>query len=561
MTTEMTWHKWYPEEITPHIDYPRHNLAEILVKSAKLNPDQIAMYFMGKKITYGQLLEQSYRFANALYGLGIRKGDRVGLMLPNCPHSVIAYYGALMIGAIVVQTNPLYTERELQLQTADSGAIVMITLDILHHKVLAVKANTDLRHIIVGSIKDYLPFPKSVLYPVVAKKDGYNLNVNYSDQILSFRTLLQSASSKPICVEVDAENELALLQYTGGTTGVSKGVMLTHYNLVSNTIQSSRWCYNTEKGKERYLATLPFFHVFGMTLLMNMAILRGDSLILLPKFEVETVLKTISSMKATIFPGAPTMYIALINHPRIREYDLSSIKVCVSGAAPLPLEVQETFEALTGGKLIEGYGLTETSPVTHANLVWGHRKIGTVGIPYPDTEAKVVNSDTGVEVPLGEIGEVIVRGPQVMVGYWNRPQETYKALRDGWLYTGDLGKMDEDGFFSIVDRKKDLIIASGFNVYPREIEEVLFEHPAIKEAVAVGVPDEYRGETVKAYIVFKEGQTTNQEELNLWCRERLAAFKVPRIYEFRDSLPKSMIGKVLRRKLLEEEQDKNKIVS
>lgn len=561
MTTEMIWHKWYPAEINTHYDYPKHNLAEFLVQSSTKRPNQIAIYFLGKKITYGELLEQSYRLAHALQELGVRKGDRVALMLPNSPHAVVAYYGALMIGAIVVQTNPLYTERELQFQSADSGATVMITLDFLHKKVLAVQSKTAIKHVIVGSIKDYLPFPKNLLYPVVAKKDGFDLNVNYTPTIHNYRSLLAASSNSPVCVEVDAEKDLALLQYTGGTTGVSKGVMLTHYNLIANTIQNAKWCYNVEPGKERYLAALPFFHVFGMTVLMNLAILQGDSLILLPKFEVETVLKTISTMKATIFPGAPTMYIALINHPRILEYDLSSIKVCVSGAASLPQEVQETFESITGGKLIEGYGLTETSPVAHANLVWGHRKIGTVGIPYPDTEAKIVNSDTGVELPVGEIGEVIVRGPQVMVGYWNRSQDTAQALRDGWLYTGDLGKMDEDGFFSIVDRKKDLIIAGGFNIYPREIEEVLYEHPAIKEAVAVGVPDDYRGETVKAFIVLKEGATVDQEELNAWCRERLAAFKVPRIYEFRDTLPKTLIGKVLRRKLLEEELERNKVIS
>ncbi|TCZ80984.1 long-chain fatty acid--CoA ligase [Paenibacillus albiflavus] len=561
MSTEMPWYKWYPPEISPHCDYPEHNLAQFLINSAEKRPNYIAMYFMGKQISYGELLEQSYKLAHALQGLGVHKGDRVALMLPNTPHAVVAYYGALMLGAIVVQTNPLYTERELQLQLVDSGATVIITLDFLHKKVLAVQPHTSIKQIIVGSIKDYLPFPKNLLYPMVASKDGFDLAVNYSSEVIGYKKILASSSKQMICVEVDAKKDLALLQYTGGTTGISKGVMLTHYNLIANTIQNANWCYNITPGNERYLAALPFFHVFGMTVLMNLAILQGDSLILLPKFEAQMVMKTISKMKATVFPGAPTMYIALIHHPRIQEYDLSSIKVCVSGAAPLPREVQEVFESLTGGKLIEGYGLTEASPVTHANLVWGYRKIGTIGIPYPDTEAKIVHPETGVELPIGEIGELIVRGPQVMVGYWNRPQDTAATLRDGWLYTGDLGTMDNEGFFAIVDRKKDLIIASGFNVYPREIEEVLYEHSAIQEAVAVGVPDDYRGETVKAYIVLKAGSTVSQEELNVWCRERLAAYKVPRLYEFRNTLPKSLVGKVLRRKLLEEEMERNKEIS
>jgi len=558
MSSEKRWLKWYPQEIAPSNDYPKVSLASFLVESARRNPGQTAVHFMGKQLSYSTLLKESYRMANALAQLGIAKGDRVALMLPNTPHTIVAYYGALMIGAIVVQTNPLYTERELQAQMIDSGAIAIITLDLMHKRVLAVKAQTQLKHVIVGSVKDYLPFPKSMLYPIVAKKDGSDLSVQYGPGLLSYKELLRQASDNPVSAQLDAEKDLALLQYTGGTTGTSKGVMLTHYNLVSNTIQNAFWCYANEPGKERYLAVLPFFHVFGMTVLMNLAIYRSDMLILLPRFEPQTVLKTISKLKASVFPGAPTMYISLINQKNIKDFDLSSIKVCVSGAAPLPQEVQETFEKITGGKLTEGYGLTEAAPVTHGNLVWGKRKIGTIGIPYPDTEAKVVNSETGEEVEIGEIGELIVRGPQVMQGYWNREAETAATLKDGWLYTGDLGRMDDEGFFMIVDRKKDLIIAGGFNIYPREIEEVLYEHPAIKEAVAVGVPDAYRGETVKAYVVLKDGASVTEHELDKWCRERLAAFKVPHIYEFRDSLPKTLIGKVLRRLLLEEEEAKRK---
>lgn len=372
------------------------------------------------------------------------------------------------------------------------------------------------------------------------------------------KQLLADASTAPVLTEVDAERDLALLQYTGGTTGVAKGCMLSHYNLVANTFQSKLWQYRNQDSKERYLAALPFFHVFGMTVLMNLSIATAGTLYLVPRFNIGDILKLIGTHKPTVFPGAPTMYTALIHHPERGRYDLSSVKVCISGAAPLPLEVQTQFEGITGGRLVEGYGLTEASPVTHANNIWETRKVGSIGIPFPDTDARVVDTESGEELPPGEIGELVVKGPQVMAGYWNRPEETAQALRGGWLYTGDMAKMDEDGFFYILDRKKDMIIAGGFNIYPREVEEVLYEHPAVQDAAVVGIPDAYRGETVKAYIVCKSDAAVSAEELDAWCRTRLASFKVPRQYEFRKELPKSIIGKVLRRKLLEEEMGKAK---
>lgn len=549
----MIWLRHYPQEVAETYDYPEHNIAEFLIESARRFPDNTALYFMGKRMTYRELLHASYQFANALRSLGVEAGERVAIMLPNCPQTVIAYFGALMNGSIVVQTNPLYMESELRQQMADSGAIAIVTLDFMHKRVLNIQSKTDLRHVIVTSMKDYLPFPKNVLYPIKAKKDGLDLSVQYVDGVRSFTKLLSAAPATPVCAEVNAREDTAVLQYTGGTTGVPKGAMLTHYNLIVNTLQVNHWFYRSDAGKERYLAALPCFHVFGLTVLLNQCMYAAGMLILLPRFEVAQVLETIDKMRPTIFPGAPTMYIALIHHPDIRKYDLSSIKACVSGSAPLPVEVQDRFEALSGGRLIEGYGLTEASPVTHANTVWEKRKIGTIGIPFPDTEAMIVDPETGEELPIGEIGELAVKGPQVMKGYWNRPEETSIVLKNGWLYTGDMGTMDEDGFFAIVDRKKDVIIAGGFKIYPREVEEVLFEHPAIKEAAVAGVPDEYRGETVKAYIVLKEGAALSERELDVWCRERLAAYKVPRKVEFRESLPKTIIGKVLRRKLLEEE--------
>lgn len=549
----MIWLRHYPQEVAETYDYPEHNIAEFLIESARRFPDNTALYFMGKRMTYRELLHASYQFANALRSLGVEAGERVAIMLPNCPQTVIAYFGALMNGSIVVQTNPLYMESELRQQMADSGAIAIVTLDFMHKRVLNIQSKTDLRHVIVTSMKDYLPFPKNVLYPIKAKKDGLDLSVQYVDGVRSFTKLLSAAPATPVCAEVNAREDTAVLQYTGGTTGVPKGAMLTHYNLIVNTLQVNHWFYRSDAGKERYLAALPCFHVFGLTVLLNQCMYAAGMLILLPRFEVAQVLETIDKMRPTIFPGAPTMYIALIHHPDIRKYDLSSIKACVSGSAPLPVEVQDRFEELSGGRLIEGYGLTEASPVTHANTVWEKRKIGTIGIPFPDTEAMIVDPETGEELPIGEIGELAVKGPQVMKGYWNRPEETSIVLKNGWLYTGDMGTMDEDGFFAIVDRKKDVIIAGGFKIYPREVEEVLFEHPAIKEAAVAGVPDEYRGETVKAYIVLKEGAALSERELDVWCRERLAAYKVPRKVEFRESLPKTIIGKVLRRKLLEEE--------
>jgi long-chain acyl-CoA synthetase len=552
------WLRHYPQEVAPTYEYPQCNAARLLIDSAVKFPKLTALYFLGKTISYEQLLEASYRFAGALKELGVKQGERVAIMLPNCPSAIIAYFGTLMHGAIVVQTNPLYMERELEHQLRDSGAAILVTLDLLFERVGKVKAKTDLRHTIVTSIKDYLPFPKNVLYPIKVKKDGIKLNITYGESVHSFTKLLAASSPIPFCAEVNAEEDLALLQYTGGTTGFAKGVMLTHYNLMANTHQVSNWCYKIELGKERFLGALPCFHVFGLTVLLNQAMLVAGMLILIPKFEIELILHSIAKLKPTIFPGAPTMYVALINHKSIINYDLSSINVCVSGSAPLPIEVEQRFEELSHGRLIEGYGLTESSPVTHANPIWGMRKIGTIGTPFPDTDAKVVDSETGEEVAVGEIGEMVIKGPQVMKGYWNREEETMRTIKDGWLYTGDMAKMDEDGYFSIVDRKKDLIIAGGFNIYPREIEEVLYEHPAIKEVCIAGVPDEYRGETVKAFIVLKDGAKLTAMELESWCRERLAAYKVPRKVEFRQSLPKTMVGKVLRRKLLEEELEQAK---
>lgn len=548
------WLEHYPVEVPITYDYPKQNLAQFLIQSTERFPEHIALDFLGKKMSYSVLLDSVYRFTNALLGLGIRKGDRVAIMLPNCPQAVIAYYGTLLMGGIVVMTNPLYVPRELEYQLKDADVQMIVTLDILVDRVKKATEKAPLNYILVTSVKDYLPFPKNLLYPLTQKKTGKP--VTYSNSVLPFLLFLKHSTAVPTQTSIDANKDLALIQYTGGTTGLAKGVMLTHSNLVANTIQTKLWFYRAKMGKERYLAALPFFHVFGMTVLLNQSVHMAGTLILMPRFDINQVLKSMDRLKPTVFPGAPTMYIAVINHPDLQKYDLSSVKVCISGAASLPRDVQDRFESITGGKLIEGYGLTEASPVTHVNNIWEKRKIGSIGIPFPDTEARIIHPDSGEEMPQGEIGELIIRGPQVMRGYWKQPEETFKTLRDGWLYTGDLARMDAEGFFYILDRRKDLIIAGGYNIYPREVEEVLFEHPDVEEAVVAGVMDPYRGETVKAYIILKEGSTANEEDLQRWCKDKLAVYKVPKIYEFRDTFPKTLVGKVLRRKLIEEDNNK-----
>lgn len=551
------WLAHYPEEIPKEAQFEERTLQSYLEEAAQEYPEKKAIHFLGKELTYKELYETSLKLANQLRKLGVKQGDRVAIMLANSPQSVISYYGVLFAGAIVVQTNPLYVERELEHQLNDSGAEVIICLDLVYQRVANVMSKTNLRHVIVTGIKDYLPFPKNLIYPFVQKKPaGVNLKIQYNEQILSFMKVVSEGSKEKIKIEINPKEDLALLQYTGGTTGPAKGVMLTHYNLVANTSQCVHWMYKLKKGEERILAALPFFHVYGMTVVMNLSIMYTSKMIILPKFEPVDVLKTIEKQKTTIFPGAPTMYIALLNHPKISQFDLSSIEACISGSAPLPVEVQTKFEQVTNGNLVEGYGLTETSPVVIANLIWGERKSASIGLPWPNTDAAILSAETGEAAAPNEIGEVMVKGPQVMKGYWNRPEDTQATFKDGWFLTGDMGYMDEEGYFYIVDRKKDMIIAGGFNIYPREIEEVLYEHEKVQEACIVGVPDPYRGETVKAFIVPKDGQQLTEKELDIYCRKHLAAFKVPKLYEFREELPKTMVGKILRRVLVDEEKKK-----
>jgi len=569
------WLKHYDPGVPERIDYPRHPLPTNLERAAQAYPNSIAVIYgavveplggrlMDTRLTYRELSEAVDRLAAGLQQLGVKKGDRVGILMPNVPQFIIAYYAILKIGAIVVPTNPLYTGREVAHQMSDSGAETLITISLFYPMIQSIRPKTKLKHVIVANVKEYFPGLLRLLFTLaMEKKTGHRADISGDANTYWFQEFLKGAPAKPQPVPAGVQPEgLAVLMYTGGTTGISKGAMLTHANLMANVVQGYYWVAGRE-GQEGCLAALPLFHSFGMTCCMNIAIYLAAAIILIPDpRNLDHVLKSIVQHRPSLFPGVPTMYVAINNFPGIEGYDLSSLRACISGAAGLPQEVQQRFMELTGARLVEGYGLSEASPVTHANPIYGQNKIGTIGVPWPDTEVKIVDLGTGeMEMPQGEIGELVIKGPQVMKGYWNMPEETAMVLRTDeegqtWLYTGDIARMDEDGYFQIVDRKKDMIIAGGFNIYPRDIEEVLYEHPKVKEVVAAGVPDEYRGETVKVYIVLKEGQTATEEEIIEFCRGKLAKFKVPRLVEFRAELPKTMVGKILRRVLVEEEREK-----
>ncbi|HYG59103.1 MAG TPA: long-chain fatty acid--CoA ligase [Symbiobacteriaceae bacterium] len=554
--TEKPWLAHYPADVRSSLSYSPEPLSSLLDHAAERFGSVPATLFYGGKLTWEEVQRTSDALAVSLAELGVQRGDRVAIMLPNVPQAVIAYFAVLKLGALVVFFNPLYVEREIEHQLKDSGAEVMVVLDLLYERVRKVRSLTCLNRVVVTSLRDYMGTALRLLVPLV-KRELVG-KVPPDPDVYEFRDLVRRHDGHaPPPLKVDPVQDVAVLQYTGGTTGLSKGAMLTHQNLMANVRQVREWMPGLAEGGERILAVMPFFHVYGLTVCLNLAALIGATLILVPKFDLKQVLQLIDKQKPTLFPGAPPIYVAINHAPDVGKYNLRSIKACISGAAALPVEVQNQFEALTGGKLVEGYGLTEASPVTHCNPIYGLRKPGSIGLPLPDTEVKLVDLVTGTEpVAAGEQGELCIRGPQVMAGYWNRPEETARVLRDGWLHTGDIARTDEDGYVAIVDRAKDMIIASGYNIFPREVEEVLFEHPAVLEAVVAGIPDEYRGQDVKAYIVLKPAITVTEEEIKAFCRERMARYKVPRLVEFRDSLPKTMIGKVLRRVLLEEERQR-----
>ena len=568
--TEKPWLRSYPLDAPKNFTYPEFlPVEDLLIKTALDMPNRTALIFYGKKISYRELNRLSDAFALALMRFGVKKGDRVALLLPNVPQFVIAYYGALKAEAIVVPTNPLYTERELEHQLADSGSQTLVALDIFYPKIKNVWNKTGLRRVILTGVQDYLPWLKKTLYPIKAKKEGLWIRVEKTPSVYDFMELIRenNPDTEHLCfrslhARLQREPESpAQLQYTGGTTGLAKGAILTHNNLVANVWQCREWMTDLRAGKEIFLGVIPFFHVYGLTACMNVGVSLGATLVLLPKFKTEDVLKAIQKYKTTVFPGIQAMYLAINGNPETRKYNLKSIKYCISGAGPLHQEVQEKFESITGAMVVEGYGLSEASPVTHVNPFSRiSRKIGSIGLPLPGTDAKIVDLETGSELGPNQPGELLIKGPQVMQGYWHKPEETAETLKDGWLHTGDIAVMDENGFFNIVDRKKDMIKTGGENVYPREVEEVLFRHPKIKEAVVVGLPDpeKFRGEIIKAYIILKENESPCEQEILNFCSRELAKFKIPRIIEFRKELPKTIVGKVLRRVLVEEELKKQK---
>ena len=561
MTTEIThgdkpWLASYEKGVPERITYQEVCLPDILKRTARKFPNKHALLFEGYKLTYQALDEMVNRFAAALKSFGIQKGDSVAILLPNIIPCVAAYFAILRIGGIAVMNNPLYSDRELEHQFNDSGAGILVTLDLLGNRMIDLRSKTQVRQIIYTSIGDYLPFPKNLLFPLVAKKKNLAADVKPAENVYKWKDILARNVTPPPAVELSFD-DVAMYQYTGGTTGISKGVMLTHGNLSKQVQQIAAW-FPAFGSDEIMLGALPFFHVFGLTTAMNLAVYMGWGDILVPKPQPEPLIRAIQKFRPTFAPLVPTMYIGILNHPYIDKIDLTSIKGCFSGSAPLPVEVLRDFENKTGAVIVEGYGLTESSPVTHVNpFAGGKRKVGSIGIPIPDTECRIVDLNDGVsDLPVGESGELLVKGPQVMKGYWNKTGETAATLTDGWLHTGDIAKMDEEGYFYIVDRKKDMILSGGLNVYPRDIEEVFYEHPKVQEAAAIGIPHPTRGESVKVFVTLKEGRSATSEELIEYCKGKIATFKLPTEIEFRNELPKTNVGKILKKDLKSEEMAK-----
>jgi long-chain acyl-CoA synthetase len=548
------WHKAYDPQVPPSLDYDRITLAEAMRRAGRDHSDRVALVMMGRKIRYGELDQLVDRLAAALADLGVEKGDKVAIILPNIPQVVVAAFAVMRLGGVLVMNNPLYTERELGHQLNDSGCKLAICLDLLVPRLLNLREKTGIERIVACHIRDYLPFPARQLFPFV-KRDMHR-KIDPGEGVLEFGDLVGRYPASPPKADVDFE-DLAALQYTGGTTGLSKAVMLTHANLSCNVQQLAAWMFDVRDGEESVIAIFPFFHIAGFTGVMNHCVFRGVTSILVPRPEPSSVLDLTLKYKPTYFPCVPTIFVGLMNHPDFPKADLSFIKGCMSGAAPLAVETVRQWKEAVGQTIMEVYGLTEASPLAHGNPWRGVQKLGSAGVPMSDTDCRIVDVETGTrEMPVGESGEILVKGPQVTQGYYNRPEETAAALRDGWLYTGDIGYVDDDGYLFVVDRKKDMIIAGGYNIYPRDIDEILYEHPKVQEACAVGIPHEYRGETVKAFVVVRPGESLTEQELDAYCRENLAAYKVPKLYEFCDALPKSAVGKVLRRELRDQELEK-----
>jgi long-chain acyl-CoA synthetase len=551
---ERIWHKAYAPGVKRTLDYEKVTISQGLTRTARRFPDHTALNYMGNRINFKTLDGMVNAFARALGALGIRAGDKVCVSLPNIPQPFIANLAIFRLGAVAVQMNPLYTEREMAYQLDDSEARAVVTLSLLVPRMEKIRPQTRVEKIIACHIHSYLPFPKKQLFPFVRKQMHRKIEV--SPVVLDFDRLIRAQSAEPV-EDRSRWEELAALLYTGGTTGVSKGVMLSHANLSCNVQQFSGWFTDLRPGEERLMGNFPVFHSAGFTALQNFCLWQGWEVILVPRPDAKINIELIRKYRPTYLPGVPTIFVGLLADPEFRKMDLSSIRGFFSGAAPLAADTIRDLQELTGATMGEVYGLTETSPVATITPWGGTIKPGTVGVPVADTDVKIVDLETGErEMEVGQPGEIAIKGPQVMMGYYKRPEETAKVMRDGWFYTGDIGFLDEDGYLSVVDRKKDMIIAGGFNIYPVELDGVLFDHPKILEACTVGVPDPYRGETVKAFIVVKQGETLTEEEVIRYCKERLAPYKVPKVIEFIDELPKTAVGKILRRELRQREMDR-----
>jgi len=554
---QRAWASHYDPGVPATIAYPEWTLPDLLSHSAARFPDQTALFFYGARISFRKLDEWTASFARALCALGVSAGDRVAIMLPNIPQALIAYYGALKAGAMVVQINPLYVAEEIKAQLVNSGSTTIVALDQFFPRIQTIREHTPLRQIILTNAHDCLPPLRRWLAFVKARLMGQESPVERRPLVCDFLTLLKTRPDGRATLPSLRPDDLALLQYTGGTTGTPKGVMLSHRNMVVNTVQCRQWVPDLQEGREVFLGVIPFFHAYGLSTCQHLAVMTGCPLILLPRFQATEVLQAIHHHRVTIFSGIPAMFMLMSESPSVGRYDLRSLRVCLSGASPLRLDVRDRFERLTGVKISEGYGLTEASPVTHCNPIYGARPSSAIGLPFPDTDSRVVDLETGEqEVARGEAGELLVRGPQVMQGYWKNEAETREVLRDGWLHTGDIVTQDDSEFFHLVDRKKDMIKSRGENVYPRHVEAVLLTHPAVQDVVVAGITHRRFGEAIKAYVVLKDGQTATARDLIGHCRLSLASFKVPTTIEFRQTLPRTVVGKVLRRMLRDEEESK-----
>ena len=551
------WFQHYDEGVPYHIEYPQIPVHRLFEQTVEKYPDTPCTIFKGSKISYSEMHEITDRLAAGLADLGVKKGDRVGIFMPNTPQFVMAYFAVIKLGGVVIATNPLYSPREIEHQANDAGIEVMLVMSNFYTTIKDVQPKTKIRCLVVTNIKETLPPVLAFLFGLTKeKKGGFRVELAEGDVWMQDLINQYKSEDRPN-VEIDPD-DIAMFQYSGGTTGIPKGAIAMHRNLVANALQIRSWMTNAEVNKEVFLVAIPLFHVYGMVVGMLFAIYIGCPMVMIPNpRDLDDVIKSIQKYKATIFPGVPTLYNAINNHPDVLagKYDLSSIKACLSGSAPLMRETKDKFEALTGGVVFEGYGLSEAPTATHCNPLLGENKTGSIGMPFPDVDACIISLDDEVtEMSTGEIGELVIKGPQVFKGYHNMPTETANTLRGERLYTGDIAYMDEDGYFFIVDRKKELIKPGGYQVWPREVEEVISENPKVLEVGVAGIPDPYRGETVKAWVVVKPGETMTEDEVKDWCKEKLAKYKVPSQVEFRDELPKTTVGKVLRRELVRQEK-------